>query len=208
METTRAAVAGGGRAPRGRPREFDMEAVLAASVRVFCERGFHGASIMDLAAATGLTAGSLYKAFADKNAMYLAALEWQSSLRDAQLREATEACGSGREKVRAVLEFIAALSTGAAGHEGCLVVETAIGIGVLDAEMGRYATRALDRRRSLLVELIDLGRTDGSIPASVDTVSVATTMLYLTQGMRVIGKTGPESAAMASVVATAMGLLA
>lgn len=193
--------------PRGRPREFDMEQVLAASVHVFCERGFHGTSIADLAGATGLTAGSLYKAFADKDAMYLAALEWQSSTRDAQLREALGSRESGLEKVRAVLEFIADLSTGASGREGCLVVETAIGSGALNSGAGRVAARSLNRRRALLVELIDLGKADGSIVASVDTVSVATTMLYLTQGMRVIGKTGPDPEAVASVVATAMSLL-
>jgi TetR/AcrR family transcriptional regulator, transcriptional repressor for nem operon len=194
-------------APRGRPREFDMDGVLAASVRVFCERGFHGTSIADLAEATGLTVGSLYKAFADKDAMYLAALEWQSSLRDAQLRDALEGCGSGCDKVRKVLEFIADLSCGATGLEGCLVVETAVGMGVLTSEASRVATRSMGRRHSLIIELIEFGKADGSIPATVKSGPLADTMLYLTQGMRVMGKTGPAAETLASVVATAMALL-
>ncbi|WP_042439823.1 TetR/AcrR family transcriptional regulator [Streptacidiphilus albus] len=196
-----------GRAQRGRPRAYDLDQVLRASVQVFCERGLHGTSIMDLAGATGLTTGSLYKAFADKDAMYRASLEWQSSQREAELRERMDTGTTGLDKLRAVLEFIADLSSGLAGHEGCLVVETTVGIGAREAGIGEVATRVLERRRAMLVELIELGRADGSVRTDVDSGAVAATLLCLTQGMRVVGKTGPAPEAMASVVSVALTLL-
>jgi TetR/AcrR family transcriptional regulator, transcriptional repressor for nem operon len=47
---------------------------------VFCERGFHGASLNDLAAGMQLTQGSIYKAFKDKRGIFLATLDRQEAL--------------------------------------------------------------------------------------------------------------------------------
>lgn len=60
---------------RGRPRSFDPDKALAAIVEVFRAKGFAAASLDDLSARTGLSRPSLYAAFGDKLAMYLAALE-------------------------------------------------------------------------------------------------------------------------------------
>ena len=57
-----------------RPREFEPAAALADLMNVFWERGYEGTSMQDIEAATGLKKQSLYRAFGDKRAMYLAAL--------------------------------------------------------------------------------------------------------------------------------------
>ena len=60
---------------RGRPREFDIDDALDKAVRVFSERGYHATSIGDLAGAMELASGSIYKAFRDKRAVFLAAFD-------------------------------------------------------------------------------------------------------------------------------------
>ena len=45
---------------RGRPRQFDLDAVLDLAMPVFREKGYHSASISDLSDAMQLTAGSIY----------------------------------------------------------------------------------------------------------------------------------------------------
>ena len=54
---------------RGRPREFDIDEALDRAIPLFCKRGFHGASLKDLAAGMKLSEGSIYKAFG-VNEMY------------------------------------------------------------------------------------------------------------------------------------------
>ncbi|WP_353650824.1 TetR/AcrR family transcriptional regulator [Nakamurella sp. A5-74] len=53
-----------------RPRKFKEQDVLVSVYRRFNETGFHGTSVDDLSTATGLSKGSLYGAFGDKEALF------------------------------------------------------------------------------------------------------------------------------------------
>jgi len=105
----------------GRPREFDMETVLERAIDVFSGRGYHGTSVADLAAATGLAWGSIYKAFGDKHSLFLAAFDHYASTRLSLLRERV-GCGSGRDRLRQALLFYVEASQGETGRRGCLSV--------------------------------------------------------------------------------------
>jgi AcrR family transcriptional regulator len=61
--------------PMGRPRAFDVNRALDCAISVFRERGYDGTSVDALQAATGLTAGSIYKAFGSKRDLFAAAYE-------------------------------------------------------------------------------------------------------------------------------------
>ena len=49
--------------------------LLAAARRVFLRRGFHGASLDEIAEEAGYTKGAVYSNFADKDALFLALLD-------------------------------------------------------------------------------------------------------------------------------------
>jgi TetR/AcrR family transcriptional repressor of nem operon len=53
-----------------RPRKFDEQDVLAAARQRFTETGYHGTSVDELSRVTGLSKGSLYGAFGDKEALF------------------------------------------------------------------------------------------------------------------------------------------
>src|ERR1700758_1121222 len=89
--------------PRGRPREFDMNAALDKAIRVFREQGYNATSIEDLTAAMGLASGSIYKAFKDKRAVFLAALDRYMHLRNEQIGSIARTRGPASERLRAVL---------------------------------------------------------------------------------------------------------
>jgi len=58
-----------------RRRQQTREYLLQAAAQVFADRGFHGASLDEVAAAAGFTKGAVYSNFKNKEDLFLALLE-------------------------------------------------------------------------------------------------------------------------------------
>lgn len=192
---------------RGRPREFDIDAALDKAIVIFSDRGYYGTSIADLSSALELTAGSIYKAFDDKRAVFIAALERYITLRTERLQQALQPTRTGRERVRTVLALYAASSYEDEGRRGCLIVSSAVELAISDPEIAERVARSLDLHEKRLTLFIRQGQDDGSIPAQVEAAVTARLLLCVLQGMRVIGKTGRGKKEMNSLIDKAMKVL-
>ncbi|MFC0401919.1 TetR/AcrR family transcriptional regulator [Paraburkholderia rhizosphaerae] len=202
-DTTAAAPARG----RGRPREFDIDAALDKAAAVFCERGFHATSIVDLTDAMELASGSVYKAFKDKQSVFVAALERAMTTRDGSLRQVIATDAPARDLIHQVLTFYADASSGVMGKRGCMLAGSAMVLGTFDAEVAQRVTASFRKTETLLATLIRSGQKDGSIPKRIDGEATARLMLCMLQGMRVIGKTGRARAQMRQAADLALKLL-
>ncbi|WP_456281268.1 TetR/AcrR family transcriptional regulator [Cupriavidus sp. JZ107] len=192
----------------GRPREFNVDQALDRAVRVFSERGYHGASISDLTQAMRLAQGSLYKAFKDKQQLFLAAFDRYRVQRMEKLRHAIGEGGTGLERLRKTLAFYADSSQGAMGRQGCLVVGSTVALSAFEKPLADHVCTALARNEAFLADLIRQGQDDGSIAAHVNVEASARMLLCLTQGMRVVGKTRRSREDMHAVVEAALRALA
>ena len=169
-----------------------MDRALDRAIDVFRARGYHATSIGDLRKALDLTAGSIYKAFQSKRAVFLAALERYSALRDAEVARVVATCRTGRERLRAMVLCYAGRSAGRDGRLGCLVVGTAVEVAALDAEIAGKVRGRLKRLEAAICELIAQGKADGSLRTTVDSAAAARAILCALQGMRVVGKLDPD----------------
>ena len=104
----------------GRPREFDLDDAVRDALEVFRQRGYHGASMVDLLEGTKLSRGSLYKAFPDKRSLFFAAFDLYAREALERLREKL-ATGNGREGIRTALLHYAHISAQACWQKGCLI---------------------------------------------------------------------------------------
>lgn len=191
----------------GRPRQFEIDDALDKAVVVFSQRGYHAASITELRQAMGVAAGSLYKAFKDKKAIFLAAFDRYKQVRNTVLEEELRKGANGRDKILRMLRVYAQASLGEAGRRGCLVVGTAVELAAYDEEAAARVHRSMSRTEEQLRALIAEGQADGSICRSLDPQAAARLLLSLIYGLRVLGKTGPTPEQAFSVVDTAMTLL-
>ena len=193
--------------PRGRPREFDIDAALERAIDVFSVHGYHGTSIGDLADAMQLTPGSIYKAFKDKRGILLAAFDRYRVLRSTKLKAAIAPFPLGRDKIGAALQFYAEAAHGEFGQRGCLVITTAAELAASDPVAAERVTVAHATNEAVMTDCILLGQSDGSVSTRIDAADTARALLCLLQGMRIVGKTGRNRAEMMAVADVAMKLL-
>jgi AcrR family transcriptional regulator len=80
-----------GRLSRAERKEMTRELLLDAAVEVFARKGYHGASLDDVAEVAGFTKGAVYSNFTRKSDLFQALLEREKGRRDATMRAAVAA---------------------------------------------------------------------------------------------------------------------
>lgn len=192
---------------RGRPREFNLEHVLDKVICLFRQQGYHATSISDIASASGLTTGSIYKAFIDKRGVFLAALNRYIEQRRNHIQKLLAAQQTGRQKIQAMLDDYVELSSQQEGRYGCLVISCAVDLAVFDSEIQQLVRDTLQYNEALIHRLIKEAQTDGSICKQVNAETTARMIYCLLLGMRVSAKTGQAQTDMAAVAKQTMKLL-
>ena len=81
----------GGRLSRAQRKELTRELLLDAAIGVFAEKGYHGASLDDVADAAGFTKGAVYSNFTRKSDLFRALLERETSRYDQALTQTVQA---------------------------------------------------------------------------------------------------------------------
>lgn len=195
-----------GGSQRGRPRQFDTDAVLDRAMQVFREKGYHGAAISDLSAAMQLTAGSIYKAFTDKRGLFLQVYSRYTSLRNQALRQRLDRQPDGRAKIAELLRFYLESASDVEGRRGCLVVGSAIELQQLDDELSGLVNLSLQRNYSAIQDLITQGQREGTVNVQHDPLALGGVLLCLVLGMRVAGKAA-DLPSQDRLIDTAMRLL-
>lgn len=151
------------RRPEERPAEL-MEAAL----RVFAERGYRSARLDDVAAAAGVTKGTLYHYFANKEELLRRALEHYQDRafgRVTQVLHAAPASAPAADRIRAVLEELFA-GTDPMRAEVVLVLQAAAQ-EVPDVYRD-WLRRGPVKGWRLLARLIEAGQEAGELRADVD----------------------------------------
>lgn len=110
---------------RGRPPAYDRDKALAALRDAFWQAGFSATSLDELAAAAGMNRPSLYGAFGDKRAMYLAALGAFTAGMGKAVGQALAAPRLETALRDVYRTFIDIHLSGPDGPRGCFVMSTA-----------------------------------------------------------------------------------
>ncbi|MCM2448240.1 TetR/AcrR family transcriptional regulator [Rahnella sp. CG8] len=187
----------------GRPREFDLTEATEKALQVFKAHGFAAASLSDLLDGTGLSRGSLYKAFGDKHSLFLSVLELYTENGLSRLKKDLDKASS-IDALRNALLHYARVSTGAEGLAGCPITAAAMECLPADKEVTIRVEHMFTRIRMYLTDTIRRGQALGEISASQDAEELGKFLLCLIEGMRVVGKTGATELSMDRIVDIAL----
>jgi TetR/AcrR family transcriptional regulator, transcriptional repressor for nem operon len=176
--------------PVGRPREFDLDEAIRSAMNVFWDQGYHDTAIPDLLAKMGITKGSFYKAFGDKKAIFLRAMELYSEEAAQSIRIVLASDPSPMVAIRNAFLRFADLSSGGDGTRGCFAVLTAAEMLPVDTESAELVRSHYERLQTLFAEAVRKGQVMGEIKSDLDPEVVSQFIVAHAQGMRVLGKLG------------------
>jgi AcrR family transcriptional regulator len=155
-------------AGRGRPRSFDTDEVLARARDTFWKYGYAGTSMDQLSVATGLHKPSLYGAFGDKKALYLAALDNYLAEVRAEFAEAFAVPGLFDSLYQVSECSIDKYLRGKNDGTGCFMMSTAVPEAAQDPEIGKVVRSSMESLERAFVRRFERAIADGEIPATVD----------------------------------------
>jgi len=190
-------------ATKGRPREFCVDAALAAALRVFWSKGYEGASMAELTEAMGITKPSLYAAFGNKEALFRKALDLYEREKMAYVGQAL-AQPTARKVAEHLLRGSVENQTSNSEPRGCLGVISSVACG---AEAESIRAEVLDRgkvARRALVERMERARAEGDLPGHVDVEALTGYLYALIQGMAVQAGAGANRADLDRLIDTSM----
>lgn len=178
-----------------RTRSFDEAEVLCGAMHAFRRDGFAGISIKQLEQVTGLTSGSLYNAYGDKEGLYRAAL---AHYVEGFVAERIKAY-SGPEATLDDLEayFLSLLREPLADGFGCLITNAAVEFGSPPSIASEGVGRGLEVLRSNIHAV--LAREIGPDRADL----AADHLMLLSQGILVFARAGHAGANIEGVVRSA-----
>jgi AcrR family transcriptional regulator len=192
-------------APKGRPREFDVDEALAAALMVFWRNGYEAASMAELTSAMGITKPSLYAAFGNKEALFHKALDLYEREKLAYMKSALDAPtarGVAERLLRGALE----IQTNTCDPKGCLGVISSATCG---AEAEPIKAEVIKRRASseaALIARFEQARAAGELPEGLTPQALTRYLFAILQGLAIQGGSGATCAELCQLVETSMAV--
>ncbi|MFK0204790.1 TetR/AcrR family transcriptional regulator [Agrobacterium sp. NPDC090283] len=193
---------------RGRPRQYDTDAALAAALLEFRRHGYTATSLDHLSEATKMARPSLYAAFGNKRAIYLRAIEHYIAGSNARRNHALFATPSLAAALDGYFMAIVGIySEGADYPLGCPVLSVITGEATADPLMGAELSAALGRTDARFRERIAMARDDGQLPPETDIDAVADMLAALQHSLAQRARAGTARPELERIARSSIALI-
>lgn len=172
-------------------------------MQAFWVRGYDGTSIEDLVGRTGVNRASLYGAYSDKRALFVAGIRrYLDRVVEDNIRRLREVEPAGE----AVRQFFLALVEAPAERmrRGCLLTNSAVELGAQDAEVAALVRGAFRRVEQALCDRLTEAQSVNHLAEGVQPKVLARLLIAVLQGIRVMARVGVDRETMRNAVAGAL----
>lgn len=169
-----------------RTKTFVVQEALAQAVQLFWRQGYAGTSMTDLVQAMGINRQSIYDTFGDKHRLFILALDDYYTQTKAELTAKLAATTGLQATLQAIFTVYA--QRDAATPKGCLIVNSATELGLVDAEVNALVQAYFDAEKALLNQV--LSQYQASLRQPSDILALASRLQNALVGIRVQARIG------------------
>jgi AcrR family transcriptional regulator len=156
--------------------------IVEKTAPIFNMKGYAGTSLNDITAATGLTKGSIYGNFANKDEVALAAFDYNlknvSSRIDADMNKQV----SVKDKLLVYINIYQKFIDGSVSEGGCPVLNTAVDADDTHPELREKVLKAVLGWKNKIAKLVEAGISAKEINADHNPEQVALTIIAIIEG--------------------------
>lgn len=176
----------------GRHLTFDESKIIEKALNVFWEQGLQGTSAKDLVTATGITNGSLFHFFKDKQNLYLICLQHYYETYLGQLEEMMLSAKPFRKKMDIILRYIVRKKNKSdKKYTGCFHFNTKLDRDVEDKSILELTVLIDNKIEHLFVAMIEQAIRQNELPRKTDSTALSLYLLTVISGLRTFLRSAP-----------------
>jgi TetR/AcrR family transcriptional repressor of nem operon len=158
------------------------EQVVERAAALFNQHGYHGASISDVMQATGLQKGGIYRHFASKEELQLAAFAFATDKLKERFGIALAGKSGAREQIDAIMSVYARIPIDPPVPGGCPILNAAVEADDGDAALKFEAQRVLNGLKRKLRAIVAAGQEQGELSEELQADAFANVFVAQLEG--------------------------
>jgi TetR/AcrR family transcriptional regulator, transcriptional repressor for nem operon len=176
------------------------EQVIERAAALFNQHGYHGVSISDVMEATGLEKGGIYRHFASKEELALAAFAFAIDKMRERFDAALADANTALERLEAILAVYARIPMDPPVPGGCPILNAAVEADDSNPELKAEAQRVLGDLKRRLRAIVRQGQEAGELRPDLDLEAFANVFVAQLEGGVMVSKLLGSQAPMRHVV--------
>ena len=174
--------------------EKTRQFIIEKTAPIFNTKGYAGTSLTDMTEATGLTKGSIYGNFSNKDEVALACFDYNLAKLNAGLKEQIEKQPSAKEKLKIRTHIFDQAIIAKMPPGGCPILNTATEADDTHPQLKERVADAIETWKKKVIDILKEGIKNKEISANTDPEQVALTLISMTEGAIMVSKaTGKPS---------------
>lgn len=164
------------------------EQVIEQAAALFNQHGYHGASISDVMAATGLKKGGIYRHFTSKEELAMEAFAFAVDKMRERFDEALAGADTALERLLAIVSVYARIPSDPPVPGGCPILNAAIESDDGNPELKAEAQRVLSDLKRALRAIVRQGQEQGELRTDLDLDAFANVFIAQLEGAVMLSK--------------------
>lgn len=156
--------------------------IVEKTAPIFNMKGYAGTSLNDITTATGLTKGSIYGNFANKDEVALAAFDYNLNRNVCKLENTVHAAKTTKGKLLAYVQVYREFFNGGISPGGCPILNTATDADDTHPALRERALKAVLAWKKQIIKLVEEGVLNKEIIEEANPEQIALTVIAMIEG--------------------------